>query len=93
MSDDARAALDRGALIAVDLFLRACLVTEDETTPQEFAEGLRAAVKEGGIGLAIRREMDFERSLNIRGEFNVTQAYGRFPKSLAAYATQQEPTP
>ena len=82
--------LDRGALLAIDLLMRGVLVTEDETSPEEHAEGIRAAVKEGGIALAIRREMDFERSLNIPGEFNVTQTYGRFPRGLAAFAAPLE---
>jgi hypothetical protein len=82
---------DRGALIAVRLFQRSCLVTEDETEPREHSEGMEVAIREGGLGLAIRREMDFERSLNIPGEVNVTRDYGRFPASIAKYAAPTEP--
>lgn len=87
--------LDRGALAALRLLERAMLVTEDETEPRDHMEGIAAAIKEGGIGLAIRREMEFERTLNIpgrwwawpsSGEFNVTRDYGRFPRSLALLA-------
>jgi hypothetical protein len=90
-----RTELDHGAMLAIRLLRRSVLVTEDETELMELAEGMEAAIREGGIGLAIRREMDFEKTLNMPGEFSVREAYGRFPESLAKYASvshPQEPT-
>lgn len=86
----ARSDLDQGALLAIRLLHRAVKVTEDETEPWELSEGIESAIKEGGIGLAIRREMDFEQTLNIRGECNVREMYGRFPESLARFAAPKE---
>lgn len=82
--------LDRGAIAALDLLLRGTVVTEDETTWEEHAEGIRYAIKEGGLALAIRREMEFERSLNASGEFSVAQTYGRFPERLRRLALTEE---
>ena len=77
--------LDRGAIAAIDLLLRAQTVTEDETTIQEHAETMRGVIASEGLPVAIRREMDFEAALDDP-EFPVIEAYGPFPPDLAALA-------
>jgi hypothetical protein len=77
-----KAALDRGAKAAIDLLLRAAEVTEDETSIQEQAEGMLSAIAEGGLALAIKREMEFEKTLDD-DEFSVADDYGPFPADLA----------
>ena len=83
--------LNRGATAALDLLLRGMTVTEDETSAEEHAEGILAAIKEGGIALAIRREIEFEKNLDIEEEPNfVRDTYGAFPAHLAAIAKADE---
>ena len=76
--------LNIGAVAALDLLLRGMTVTEDETSAEEHAEGILAAIKEGGLALAVRREMEFEANLDIEEEPNfVAETYGPFPAHLA----------
>jgi hypothetical protein len=76
-------ALDRGAKAALDLLMRAFTVTEDETAWQEHADGILSAIEEGGLALAVKREMEFEKTLDDDW-FSVDEAYGAFPESLLA---------
>lgn len=76
---------DRGAIAALDLLIRGNTVTEDETSWQEHVEGIRAAIEEGGLALAIRREQEFEATLDDP-DFTVDDTYGPFPADLAAIA-------
>jgi hypothetical protein len=78
-----RAAEAEAVVAVLDLLVRAVVVTEDETDWREHAEGIRAAVTEGGLALAIQREMDFEATLEDP-EFTVADTYGEFPTSLLA---------
>lgn len=84
------------ATLALDLLDRAVLTTEDETEWREHSEGIRAAIREGGLVLAIQRQLDFEDSLDDDG-FTAEDTYGPFPAALrAALATlsaQDEGTP
>ena len=75
----------------LNLLDRAVVVTEDETSWQDHSEGIRAAIAEGGLGLAIRRQMAFEATLDD-DEFSIVDDYGEFPPALAALALE-EPTP
>ena len=83
MTDTTEKALNRGAKAAIDLLLRAVAVTEDETSWQEHAEGLLSAIEEGGLVLAIKREMEYEATLDD-GEFTIADDYGPFPADLVA---------
>lgn len=71
------------AALVLDLLDRAVLTTEDETEWRDHTDGIRAAIKEGGLTLAIQRQRDFEATLEM-DEWSVAEAYGPFPESLAA---------
>lgn len=78
--------LDRGAIAALQLLTRSVVVTEGETEPEQLADDIESAIRKGGLANAVRLQMNHERTLNIRGEFSVTETYGRFPRSLARLA-------
>ena len=69
------------------------LTTEDETDWREHAEGIQAAIREGGLRLAIQRQYDFERTLD-EPDYPTEETYGPFPAALAtALAAPQEEQP
>ncbi len=79
--------------LVLELLDRAVLTTEDETEWRDHSEGIRGAIKEGGLRLAIQRQLDFETSLDADEEGFTEDTYGEFPASLRAALEAKGPRP